>query len=240
MSLNEKRKVLVVVGATRGVGKAISEKFIEIGWHVVGLGRDQKRLQAMEQEYGRLFRGIAIDIRNPKDVTDCFVVIGAELQRIDMLVNNAAVFKKAKYLTCSYNDIDNIIDTNLKGIMYVTLAALKVMVKTKLPGRIINVASVASLHGIEDQSIYCASKYGLNGFAEALNQELIGPHNIALTTLYPGGIDTPLWGKSNPYPGDTTSLLQSKDIVSVIEYISTLAPRVVLKNMTIFPSSEWH
>lgn len=91
---------------------------------------------------------------------------------IDILVNNAAVFKMEEF---SIADIDRIIDTNLKGVMYATLEALSIMKNSESErgSRIVNIASVASLHGIPKQSIYCASKFGLNGFAEALNQEII-------------------------------------------------------------------
>ena len=80
----------------------------------------------------------------------------------------------------------------------------------------------------------------MNGFSEALNQEII-KDNISITTLFPGGIDTPLWNQTNPYPGGSISdLLQPNDIVNIVELLSTLESRVILKNMTIFPSNEWH
>ena len=144
------------------------------------------------------------------------------------------------FAKCSFKDINTIIDTNLKGVMYATLEAIKIMRKTAIASRIVNIGSVASIHGIENQAIYCASKFGLNGFSEALNQEIIR-HNISITTLFPGGIDTPLWSEDNPYPGGNTSgLLNAKDIVNIVEMLSSLEPRVILKNMTIFPSNEWH
>ena len=70
---------------------------------------------------------------------------------------------------------------------------------------------------------------------------LISLYYISITTLFPGGIDTPLWNKNNPYPGkDTSSLLTTKDLVSMIEMITKLDSNVILKNMTMFPSNEWH
>ena len=114
------------------------------------------------------------------------------------------------------------------------------MKKTSKGGRIINIGSVASINGLENQAIYCASKFGLNGFSEALNQEVI-KYNISISTIFPGGIDTPLWNKNNPYPsGDKSKLLKASDIVAIVEYIVKLKQRVVLKNLTIFPSNEWH
>ena len=65
--------------------------------------------------------------------------------------------------------------------------------------------------------------------------------NISITTIFPGGINTPLWNRDNPYPGnDKEKILQPKDIVDIVEYISKLENRIVLKNLTIFPNNEWH
>jgi NADP-dependent 3-hydroxy acid dehydrogenase YdfG len=157
-----------------------------------------------------------------------------------LFVNNAAVFKMKEFSDCTFEDIDNMIDINLKGAMYCTFKVIEIMKKTQTEGRIINIGSVAATRGIENQSIYCASKYGLNGFAEALNQELI-KNNISLTTIFPGGINTPLWNEKNPYPGnDKDKILNPLDIVDLVEYIGKLKNRIVLKNLTIFPSNEWH
>jgi 3-oxoacyl-[acyl-carrier protein] reductase len=109
------------------------------------------------------------------------------------------------------------------------------------PGaRIVNIASVATTHGSAKQAVYCASKFGVDGFAEALNQEVI-ERGISITTICPGGIDTPLWKPATPYPGgDVSKLLASGDIADLVEYVANLPERVVLKRLTLFPSNEWH
>jgi len=133
-------------------------------------------------------------------------------------------------------EIDDIIDTNIKGTIFCTLNTLKIMNR----GRIINISSVSGTHGIENQSVYSSTKYALNGFAESLNQELI-KKNILISTICPGGINTPLWNDKNQYPGsDVTKILNPNDIVNMIEYIVDLPENVVLKNVTLFPTCEWH
>jgi len=234
-------RVIVIVGATSGVGEAIVKRFIYSGWQVIGIGRNNKKLREMRKVYGSAYTGFAVDIRNESEVQSVFSDISTSYNRIDLLVNSAAVFKMGSFIDCSYDDINNLVDINLKGVIFSTLEALKIMTKSEFPSRIINIASVAAIHGIAKQSIYCSTKYGLNGFSEALNQELIGEYDISITTLFPGGIDTPLWNKKNPYPGERKDeILQPGDIVKAVEYISELESRVVLKNMTIFPSNEWH
>ena len=95
--------------------------------------------------------------------------------------------------------------------------------------------SVASIHGIENQAVYCASKYGLNGFSEALNQELI-KDNISITTIFPGGVDTPLWNEKNEFSRKQERFAKDRrHIVNLIEKILDLENRIILKNLTIFP-----
>lgn len=234
------RKVIVISGVTSGVGEELSRTFIDLDWSVVGLARNKEKLKKLTHELGKNFTGIETDITDENSVAASFKFINSQFKKITLLVNNAAVFKMGKFSQCSFDDINSMIDTNLKGAMYCTLEAVQIMKASKHSARIINVASVAAIHGIAGQAIYCASKFGLNGFSEALNQELI-QDGISITTLYPGGIDTSLWNETNPYPGENKEeILQPKDVVSVIKYVSELEARVILKNLTIFPSNEWH
>ncbi|MCP3887727.1 MAG: SDR family oxidoreductase [Desulfobulbaceae bacterium] len=234
------KKIAVISGVTSGVGKALVNRFTELDWQVVGLSRTKNRLLELEDTLGPDFLGLQVDVQSENDVSKVLDHIKNSFHKIDLLVNNAAIFKMEEFIKCSFADINTIIDTNLKGVMYLTLKAIKIMKHSDTSGRIINIGSVASVHGIENQAIYCASKFGLNGFAEALNQEII-KYNISISTIFPGGINTPLWNESNPYPGgDVKNILQCSDIVKIVEYISELEPRVVLKNLTIFPSNEWH
>lgn len=237
------KKCIIITGVTSGVGEEIALRFTQkLNWKVIGLARNKEKLDILEKSLGANFKGIVCDLQNPKEIVNGFSEIKQLSCHIDILVNNAAVFKLEEFSNCCMEDIDRIIDTNLKGVMYTTLEALSIMnnSNSKRGSRIVNIASVASLHGIPGQSIYCASKFGLNGFAEALNQEII-KNNISITTIYPGGINTPLWNNDNPYPaGDVNKTLDTTDVVNLIEYISNLQSKVILKNMTLFPSNEWH
>ncbi len=230
-------KTAVVTGASSGVGAEIARRLVARGWRVFGLARSPMPLQVVRADLGSAFVPVPVDVRQASSVTAAFAAIAQDCPRIDLLVNNAAVFKMAEFATCSLADIDNLIDTNLKGTLYCTHAALALLG----PGsRIVNIGSVAGTHGIANQAIYCASKFGVDGFAEALNQELIG-RGISITTICPGGIDTPLWqDASNPYPGDLSKILDPGDVAGLVEYVAGLPQRVVLKKAVLFPSNEWH
>ena len=233
-------KTLIVTGATSGIGKELTKTFIKNKWQVIGLGRNKATLEYLKNKYCNNLSIYSCDIRKKEEVVRTFKDIFEKHKKIDILVNNAATFKRSNFKDCDFNDIDSIIDTNLKGTMYCTLEIVKHMLKKEVNGRIINIASVASTHGIKKQSVYCASKYGLNGFSESLNQELID-HNISISTIFPGGVDTPLWNSKNEYPGgDIANILKPKDIANLVDYISKLENRIILKNLTIFPSNEWH
>jgi len=238
--MNSLNKTIIISGVTSGVGRALAIRFHSLGWKVIGLARNEVKLKELLNSLGDNFTFQVVDLMNKDAVAKTFRIIESKNENIDILVNNAAVFQSKEFFKCSLEDIDTIIDTNLKGVMYSTLEAIRVMKKSSSSSRIVNIGSVASINGIKNQSIYCASKFGLNGFSEALNQEII-KDNISITTLFPGGIDTPLWNQTNPYPGGSISdLLQPNDIVNIVELLSTLESRVILKNMTIFPSNEWH
>ncbi|MFC1921606.1 SDR family oxidoreductase [Chloroflexota bacterium] len=230
--------VIVVTGASSGVGLEIVKRFVDKKWSVIGLARNKDKLESIKNTVDGKYSYYTADIRDNIQVSKAFNEIQKHYGKIDILINNASVFKQEEFIECDAKDINNIIDTNLKGTMFCTHETIKLMKGNG--GRIINIASVAATHGIINQAIYCASKYGIDGFAEALSQELI-EEGILISTIYPGGIDTALWNEeTNPYLGDLSKVLKPEDIVDMVEYIANLPGRVVLKKVVVFPSNEWH
>jgi len=157
--------------------------------------------------------------------------------KIDILVNNAATFTMKSFSRTSLDEIDTIIDINLKGAMYVTKFALKNMEKGS---RIFFINSVAGLEELENQSVYCASKHGLTGFAGVLGQEL-RPRGIKVTSIHPGGIDTPLWSRDVPYPcGDVSKAISPIEVVKLIDFVYNSKFNIEYKTIKMFPDTEWH
>jgi uncharacterized protein len=230
-------KVAVVTGASRGVGLEVCTRLADRGWTVIGMARQQRELAAATETRQDRLSFLSLDVTRAPAVAEAFQRIREKHGAIGLLVNNAAVFQMKEFSNYSAADVDAIIDTNLKGTIFCTFEALRAM---KSGSRIVNIASVAATHGIKNQALYCASKFGVDGFGEALNQELL-ERGISITTICPGGIDTPLWNPDNVYPGgDVSQLLKSGDIASLVEYVANLPERVVLKKLTLFPSNEWH
>jgi NAD(P)-dependent dehydrogenase (short-subunit alcohol dehydrogenase family) len=158
-------------------------------------------------------------------------------------VNNAAIFALADFGTQEITEIAQMIATNLSGTIYCTRAVVPYLLARKA-GRIINVASVAGTHGIPNQAVYCATKHGVVGFADSLAQEL-QPQGITVSTICPGGIDTPLWSHApgdggQPYPGDVSKTLPVDEVCEWIEFAMTRPAGTVPKKLVFFPSVEWH
>ena len=220
-------KTILITGTTSGVGATIAYDYIEKGWNVIGFARGESLFQQSNYKHFR------VDIGNPYYLNDVFEQIG----NIDILVNNAAVFKMKSFSQTSIDEIDDMIDINLKGAMYVTKFALQKMEKGS---RIFFINSVAGLEELENQSAYCASKHGLTGFAGVLGEELRS-RGIKVTSIHPGGIDTPLWSRDIPYPcGDVSKAISPIELVKVIDFVYNSQFNIEYKTIKMFPDTEWH
>ena len=234
------RKHTLVTGATRGVGEALTLRLVSKGHVVFALARTRDQLDSLV-ERGGVGKVIPfeVDISNRRQVEETIGLIDNEHDGVDVLVNNAGVVENVFFEEQDLDMVDRIIDVNLKGALYVTRCVVPLMVRSG-GGRIINVSSVAGTRGIPGQVAYCASKHGMNGFADALAQELL-EKNVLVSTICPGGIDTPLWDLvENPYPGDKERIMQPDEIVDLIEYMLDQPDRTLFKKVVAFPTNEWH
>lgn len=219
------RKVAVVTGCSYGLGLEIADRLIDEGYFVYGLSRSQPPQKLFS--YPDTFEWIECDITNAEEVKLVFEKMGAF---IDVLVNNAGVFEYGEFFTQSMNTIDEIIDVNVKGTMYVTKAAQKYIVRG---GNIFFINSVAGLYEIKNEAIYSASKHALTAFAGILGEE-VRNDGIKVTSIHPGGIDTPMQ-RTNPIK---KTLLNPKEVSDLIMHV--LGSKATYKTIKLFPDSEWH
>jgi NADP-dependent 3-hydroxy acid dehydrogenase YdfG len=228
-------KAAVVTGTSSGLGLAIAKSLLLQGWKVFGLSRTATP-EALKgfSEYHHKF----LNITNQIDVQDFFESLPLYgVKSLSLLVNNAGVFRNKDFQYQNAYDITEVIDTNVKGTMFVTQSAIHFM---ELNSRIIFINSVAGLNELRGQAIYCASKAALTAFAGVLGNELRKEH-IKVTSIHPGGINTPLWNESNPYPPspeDSSQAMDPKEITDMIQFI--LSSDVEFKTIKLFPSIEWH
>ncbi|MFW6180538.1 MAG: SDR family oxidoreductase [Spirochaetota bacterium] len=234
-------KVMIVTGASSGVGRALALHFAGEGYTVCAVARTREKLAELENSArgapGAVYP-YPCDVRSSGRVQEVFSRIFEEHGGPDVLVNNAGVVKMERFHLQAMESIDWMIDTNLKGAMYCTRMVVPSMIEGGR-GRIINVASVAGTWGMKNQVIYGASKHGLVGFGDALGREL-APLGVQVITLCPGGIDTPLWREDNPYPGREKRLIDPEELVDLVSFILRQPAGTLYKKIVFFPVTEWH
>jgi 3-oxoacyl-[acyl-carrier protein] reductase len=229
-------KLMVVTGASTGVGRATCLRFAAEGYTVCALARSADKLEKLRTQAGSGIAPYPTDVSDSERVSEAFNRILAEHGTPDVLVNNAGITSGGKPVEPAL--IDAIIDINLKGAMYCTFAVLPRMQERK-SGRIINVASIAGVDISESGSdgLYAASKHGMVAFADALGRK-VRKDGVLVTTLCPGGIDTPLWSEDNPYPHGREAMIRPEEVADLIAYVLSQPERTLFKNVIFVPTVE--
>ena len=181
-----KGKTAVVTGASRGIGKVIAEKLHQAGAKVILIARNEEKLKQLAKQLGDC-PYYALDISDREKVAETFKTLQKE-NDIHILVNNAGITRDNILMAMKEEEIDSVIDTNLKSVFFITKQVVRKMLKQRW-GRIINITSVIGLMGNAGQSNYAASKAGIIGFTKSLAKE-IGSRNITVNAIAPGFIET--------------------------------------------------
>ena len=207
----EERKVVLVTGGSRGIGREVAEVYAENGYDVViNYVSDKTDVEGIKKEFeekGVKCLLVKADVSKAEDVDNMVEEAIKQFGKIDVLVNNAGITRDTLLMRMSEEDFDKVIEINLKGTYLVTKAVTKYMMK-KRQGSIINLASVVGVVGNAGQTNYAASKAGIIGFTKSVAKELAS-RNIRANAVAPGFIET-----------DMTSVLSD----SVKENISTQIP----------------
>ncbi|MFA0823300.1 MAG: 3-oxoacyl-ACP reductase family protein [Methanomethylovorans sp.] len=187
-------KVVLVTGASRGIGKAIALLAAENHAHViVNYNKNEKgAAELVDMIHGKGFSAsmIKADVSSEDEVKDMFSSIKEKYSRIDVLVNNAGLMRNSLLALTSTELFDHTIDVNLKGTFLCTRYASNMMRKQRA-GRIINISSIVGLQGYEGQAVYSASKAAVIGFTRSVAKEL-GRYGITVNAISPGLIETDL------------------------------------------------
>ncbi|MEY2829472.1 MAG: hypothetical protein RIQ33_1330 [Bacteroidota bacterium] len=186
-------KIIYITGATSGFGKAIAQKFAAAKFNLIICGRRNERLDAMKQDLETKHQIKVLtscyDIQNRNAVKAAIEAIPAEWKAIDILVNNAGLAAGLSEIqNGDFDDWDTMIDTNLKGLLYVTRLISPLMIERK-QGYIFNIGSIAGKYVYPKGNVYCATKHAVNALNEAMRIDLL-PFNIKVTAVHPGAAET--------------------------------------------------
>ena len=179
--MSEERKVALVTGATRGIGRAIAVALAESGWFVVGTATSEKGAQAISEALGAGGTGVVMNVAEDESVATALKSIGEHHGAPLVLVNNAGITRDNLMLRMKADEWSDVINTNLNSLYRVTNACLKGMTKARW-GRVINISSVVGTMGNAGQANYAAAKGGVEGFTRALAREL-GSRNITVNSV---------------------------------------------------------
>lgn len=233
----ELQRVAVVTGGSAGIGAAAARALANDGWHVVVAARRLDKCEVIAKEIG----GVAVEL----DVTDQVSVdkLAAQLERVDLVVNNAGGAKQLDYLRdASDADWEWMFATNVMGTMRVTRALYPQIKASK--GLVINIGSVAGTDAYKGGSGYNAAKYGLRGITRAFRREE-AEQGIRVTEIDPGRVKTEF--SLNRFAGDKAKAdavyegklnLTAEDIAEAIRWVASLPPHVNIDSLNIMPTDQ--
>jgi NADP-dependent 3-hydroxy acid dehydrogenase YdfG len=234
------KKITIISGASRGIGRAVSLRLAHEGHFVIVLARNAEEIGELEHEIdetGGKALAIACDISDEMQVQEVLGQVLRDFKRIDCVVNNAGVgvFKLAEEIKTE--DWDKVMDINVKGTFLLTKAVLPHM-KAAGKGHILGIASDVSKRTFAAGSLYTASKYAQHAFFESLRRE-VRSLGIKVSVVYPGLVDTYFHGGAQ---GEVkqAEYLHPDDIAHAVSYILNTPPHVLVDEILIHPmSQEW-
>jgi NADP-dependent 3-hydroxy acid dehydrogenase YdfG len=236
-------KIILITGATSGIGKACAVKFASAGDDVIITGRRNERLMELktqlEKEYSIQVLPLCFDVQNRQAVTDSFASLPAHWQKIDVLINNAGLaLGRDSFEEADLNDWETMLNSNVHGLLYVSKAVLPFMV-TQQNGHIVNMGSVAGKEVYEKGNVYCASKFAVDAISKAMRIDLL-KHNIKVTGIHPGAVETEF--SQVRFKGDDETAkaaysgftpLTAEDIADTVFYCVNLPAHVCINDIVI-------
>ncbi len=226
----------LVTGGSRGIGLAIARRLMRLKARVAICARDAATLRAaaerLSHEGSEVFPFPA-DLRRPGEIASLVERVHASLGPLSILVNNAGVGVFGQAIELSEADWDSVLDTNLKAVFLLCRAVAPEMIRHR-SGHIINISSLAGKNAFAGGAIYCASKWGLQGFSYCLAEELRG-HGIRVSVVCPGTVAT----EFSPHAGkDSAKMLQPDDVAHAVEMLLTQAPQSFISEVLLRPAQK--
>jgi NADP-dependent 3-hydroxy acid dehydrogenase YdfG len=237
------KKIVFVTGATSGFGEACAHKFAANGYNLILNGRRVERLESLQEAlaegYGATALLLPFDVQDRTGVFTAIEKLPSEWQDIDVLVNNAGLaLGRDLFDEADISDWTTMIDTNVKGLLYVSKAVVPFMIKAKR-GHIVNVGSIAGKEVYQSGNVYCATKHAVDAITKAMRIDLL-QHRIKVTAIHPGAAETEFSIVRFKGAEETAKKvyngyqpLRAEDVADVIYYTTTLPAHVCINDMVI-------
>ena len=253
--LENNNKVAIVTGASSGIGYATSLALSKAGVRVAVGARRIDRLQELEKQIvkngdeGRgggqeLFIQRKLDVTSKSDCDSFVDTVVRKWGKVDILINNAGLMPLSYFKNCKVEEWEQMIDVNIKGVLYCTSAVIPYMLDKK-SGHIVNISSVAGRIVFAGGSVYCATKHAITAFSEGLRKELSPESNIRVTCIEPGAVSTELLETITDesmtkfiQASKNMETLQSEDIANAILYAIQAPSHINVNEILIRPTSQ--
>ena len=241
-------KTVFITGATKGIGRSCALAYAEKGANLILTARSSDLLDSLKEEvirkYGVRVYTLVIDVRNSKDIETKVNLLPESFKKIDILINNAGLaLGLDKVYLASPSDIDTVIDTNIKGMLYITSAIVPLMLKNN-SGHVVNIGSIAGDAAYAGGAIYCATKAAVKTFSDGLRIDLVDT-NIKVTNIKPGLVETEfskvrfkgdIERANNTYNG--IDALTPDDVANVVIYATGLPENIQLTEIAMTPNHQ--
>ncbi|MGL5889713.1 MAG: SDR family oxidoreductase [Bacteroidia bacterium] len=242
------KRTILITGASAGFGKATAELFAANGWNIIITGRRKVRLELLERQlrekYGVDVLSLVFDVRNNADVKTVFSNLPENWNAIDVLINNAGLAAGLSSVQeGNIDDWEQMIDTNVKGLLYVTRAVAPLM-QARKKGHIINIGSIAGKEVYANGNVYCATKHAVDALTKAMRIDLL-QHNIKVSQIAPGMAETEF--SLVRFKGDEQRAksvyaglqpLTAEDIAETVFWIVNRPAHVNINDILIMPAAQ--
>lgn len=237
-------KTILITGATAGIGAATAKAFAADGHRLIVTGRRQERLNELQKNLPTEVRTLCFDIQDQTATKQAINTLPDEWKTIDSLVNNAGLALGVSTLQDGdASDWDTMIDTNIKGLLYISQVVIPLMIKKK-QGHIINLSSIAGKEVYKGGNVYCATKHAVDALNKAMRIDLL-EHGIRVTSINPGKVETEF--SIVRLKGDTEKAkkeyegydeLRAEDIAEAIVWTANRPPHVNINELIIMPTAQ--
>lgn len=241
-------KTILITGATSGIGKSSAIRFASNGYRLIITGRRKELLEELKKELTKTYQvevlTLNFDVRDKNEVANAINTLPQEWKSIDILVNNAGLASGLGAIQDGdIDDWEKMIDTNVKGLLYVTRAVSPIMI-AQGSGHIINIGSIAGKEVYANGNVYCATKHAVDALTKAMRIDML-LHNIKVTQIAPGAAETEF--SLVRYHGDADKAkavyngftpLTPDDIADAIWYVATVPAHVNINDMVIMPAAQ--